>query len=63
MMNQDDKLDLLCTLLLTDDRLLTESISNKISILEETIRENEKLSEKASLIIKEELEALALDIP
>ena len=63
MMNQGDKLDLLCTLLLTDDRLLTESISNKISILEETIRENEKLSEKASLIIKEELEALALDIP
>ncbi|MEN8816982.1 MAG: hypothetical protein ABF274_08960 [Nonlabens sp.] len=63
MMNQDDKLDLLRTLLLTDDRLLTESISNKISILEETIRENEKLSEKASLIIKEELEALALDIP
>jgi hypothetical protein len=63
MINQDDKLDLLRTLLLTDDRLLTESISKKISILEETIREREKLSEKVSPIIKEELETFALNIP
>ncbi|MEO9952566.1 cell envelope biogenesis protein OmpA [Nonlabens sp.] len=63
MINQDDKLDLLRTLLLTDDRQLTESISNKISILEETIREREKLSVKVTPIIKEELEKYTLSIP
>lgn len=63
MINQDDKLDLLRTLLLTDDRQLTESISKKISLLEETIREREKLSAKVSPIIKEELETFALNIP
>lgn len=63
MINQDDKLDLLRTLLLTDDRILAESISNKVSILEETIKKREKLSEKVSPIIKEELESFALNIP
>ncbi|PPK96356.1 hypothetical protein LY01_00175 [Nonlabens xylanidelens] len=63
MINQDDKLDLLRTLLLTDDRQLAESISTKISILEETLREKDKLSEKISPIIREELEQYTLNMP
>lgn len=62
-MTEDEKLALLKTILLTDEREYAESISAKINILEETLRERQKLSEKISPIIKEELEEFSANIP
>lgn len=62
-MTEDEKLALLKTILLTDEREYAESISAKINILEETLRERQKLSEKISPIIKEELEKFSANIP
>lgn len=62
-MDQKEKLDLLKEILLTDEREFTERISKKIAILEQTLREKEKLSEKVSPIIQDELEKFKSDIP
>ncbi|MGJ8683295.1 MAG: cell envelope biogenesis protein OmpA [Nonlabens sp.] len=62
-MTEDEKLALLKTILLTDEREYAESISVKINILEETLREKQKLSDKISPIIREELEEFSANIP
>lgn len=62
-MTEDDKLDLLKTILLTDDRVYAETIASKIDVLEETLRERQKLSERVSPIIKDEINEFSLSIP
>ena len=62
-MDQQEKLDLLKDILLTDDREFTERISKKIAVLEETLQEKEKLSVKVNPIIKEELQKFSSEIP
>lgn len=62
-MTEDEKLTLLKTILLTDEREYAASIAQKINILEETLRERHKLSEKVSPIILDELEAFSERIP
>ncbi|WP_438961832.1 cell envelope biogenesis protein OmpA [Nonlabens sp.] len=62
-MNEDEKLALLKTILLTDEREYAENISAKINILEETLRERQKLSEKINPIIRDELEEFSASIP
>lgn len=62
-MNTDEKLELLKSLLLTDEREYAQSISVKISKLEETLRERAKLSEKVSPIIQDELLEFTERIP
>ncbi|WP_124978752.1 cell envelope biogenesis protein OmpA [Nonlabens xiamenensis] len=63
MVSQEEKLALLKTLLLTDDRKLAEELSEKLEVLEATLRERQKLSEKISPIVQEELEEFAQNIP
>lgn len=62
-MTEDEKLALLKTILLTDDREYAESITHKINVLEEILRERHRLSEKVSPIIQEELEEFTKNIP
>jgi len=62
-MNEDEKLSLLKTILLTDEREYADSIAKKIGILEETLRERHKLSEKVSPIIQDELAVFSASIP
>ncbi|EAS20942.1 cell envelope biogenesis protein OmpA [Nonlabens mediterrranea] len=62
-MTEDEKLALLKTILLTDDREYAESITHKINVLEEILRERHRLSEKVTPIIKEELEEFSKNIP
>ncbi len=62
-MDQQEKLNLLKEILLTDEREFSERISNKIAILEQTLQEKEKLSEKVNPIIWEELERFKSEIP
>ncbi|GAK99020.1 hypothetical protein [Nonlabens ulvanivorans] len=62
-MTEDEKLALLKTILLTDDREYAESITHKINVLEEILRERHRLSEKVSPIIKEQLDDFTKNIP
>ncbi|NER12933.1 cell envelope biogenesis protein OmpA [Leptobacterium flavescens] len=62
-MNEDDKLNILKDILLTDDREYAESISRKIRILEEIIEQREKLSTKVDPIIDERLSEYTKSIP
>lgn len=62
-MTEDEKLSLLKTILLTDEREFAASIHDKINVLEETLRERHKLSEKINPIIQDELEAFSKQIP
>jgi hypothetical protein len=62
-MTEDEKLSLLKTILLTDEREYADSISKKINALEETLRERHKLSEKISPIIQSELLEFSERIP
>ncbi|QHI37878.1 hypothetical protein IMCC3317_32610 [Kordia antarctica] len=62
-MTEDDKLSILKDLLLTDDRVYTESIHSKIKQLEELINEQQKLSSKINPIIDKKLEEFTKQIP
>ncbi|WP_430411400.1 cell envelope biogenesis protein OmpA [Kordia sp.] len=62
-MTEDDKLSILKDLLLTDDRVYTESIHAKIKLLEELINEQQKLSKKVNPIIDDKLEEFTKQIP
>jgi len=62
-MTEDDKLSILKDLLLTDDRVYTESIHAKIKLLEELINEQQKLSGKVNPIIDEKLIEFTRSIP
>lgn len=62
-MTEDDKLALLKTILLTEDRVFAESIFNKINELEEILSEREKLSKRIHPIIQEELVEFTSRIP
>lgn len=62
-MTEDEKLSLLKSILLTDERELAERITEKINLLEETLTEQQKLSEKIKPIIRAELLEFSDSIP
>ncbi len=62
-MNQQEKLDILKNILLTDERQYAEEISKKIKILEETINKQNQLSQKVDPIIDDKLEEFIKEIP
>ncbi len=62
-MDQEDKLDILKNILLTDEREYVSSIQKKIKTLEKIINEREELSQKIDPIIKKQLDHFVEDIP
>ncbi|ULC59847.1 cell envelope biogenesis protein OmpA [Flaviramulus sp. BrNp1-15] len=62
-MNQEDKLNILKDILLTDEREYTLSIQKKIKILEDTINKQKQLSTKVNPIINEKLDEFVKEIP
>lgn len=62
-MNQDEKLNIIKDILLTDEREFASSIEKKIKILEDTINKQNNLSEKVNPIIKENLEDFIKNMP
>lgn len=62
-MDQKEKLDILKEILLTDDREFIERITKRIAVLEQTLHEQEKLSEKVSPIVLEKLKIFSDNIP
>lgn len=62
-MEQEDKLDILRNILLTDEREYVTSIQEKIKALENTINEKEELSKKVGPLIKEQLDNFVQQIP
>ncbi|GGD24981.1 cell envelope biogenesis protein OmpA [Hyunsoonleella pacifica] len=62
-MNQDEKLNIIKDILLTDERELASSIEKKIKILENTINERKNLSNKVDPIIDEKLKEFVKEIP
>lgn len=62
-MNQQEKLDILKNILLTDEREYAEEIFKKIKTLEETINKKNQLSEKVDPIIDEKLQEFLKKLP
>lgn len=62
-MEQKDRLEILKDILFTDDREYTEKIAQRIEILEQTINERKKLSQKVDPIIAGQLEQFTEEIP
>ena len=62
-MKQEDKLEILKDILLTDEREYASSIHNKIKILEETLNKKVNLSEKIDPILNDKLNAFVKEIP
>lgn len=62
-MNQDEKLNIIKDILLTDEREFASSIEKKIKILENTINKKEKLTEKIDPIIDNKLNEFVKEIP
>ena len=62
-MDQEDKLNILKQILLTDDRELASSIEQKIETLEDTINKKENLSEKVDPIINDKLNEFVQEMP
>lgn len=62
-MNQDEKLNIIKDILLTDERELASSIERKIKILETTVNEKKNLSTKVDPIIDEKLQQFIKEIP
>lgn len=62
-MNQEDKLQVLKDILLTDERSYALSIEKKITLLEETINKKNNLSVKVSPIIDEKLNEFVKEMP
>jgi hemerythrin len=62
-MKQEEKLNIIKDILLTDEREYTASIHKKIQLLEDTINEREKLSGKVNPIIDQKLNEFVKKIP
>ncbi len=62
-MNNEDKLDILKNILLTDEREYVSSIENKIKTLEKVIKEREQLSEEVDHVVNEKLDTFVEEIP
>lgn len=62
-MNQDEKLNIIKDILLTDEREFASSIEEKLSHLESIINQQGKLSEKVDPIIDSKLKTFVKDIP
>ena len=62
-MIETEKLALLKNILFDEDREFTEKIAERINLIEETINEKQKLSEKVNPIIAKELEEFVREIP
>ncbi len=62
-MNQDEKLNRIKDILLTDERAYTSAIEDKINQLEAIVNERKKLSTKVDPIIDEKLDAFIKEIP
>lgn len=62
-MNELDKLETLKEILFTDDREYAQKIAKRIAILEQTINDSEKLSEKTNPIIRKQLDEFVEQIP
>lgn len=62
-MNQDEKLNIIKDILLTDEREFTTSIEKKINILEKTLNEKKNLSVKVDPIIDIKLNQFIKEIP
>ncbi|MGB5417485.1 cell envelope biogenesis protein OmpA, partial [Algibacter sp.] len=62
-MNQEEKLNIIKDILLTDEREFTSSIEKKIKILETTINERKNLSVKVDPIIDQKLNTFIEQIP
>ena len=62
-MNQDEKLNIIKDILLTDEREFALSIEKKIKSLESTVNENKHLSSKVNPIIDEKLREFLKEIP
>lgn len=63
MVKQEEKLQLLRDILLTDDRRVADAISQRIDTISNTIEERAKLSEKIDPIIDEKLNDFIKEIP
>ena len=62
-MDQDEKLNIIRDILLTDEREFVSSIEKKIEILENIINEKKKLSVKVDPIIENKLDEFVKEIP
>lgn len=62
-MNQDEKLNIIKDILLTDEREFASSIEKKIKLLESTINKKDKLSVKVDPIIDSKLNQFIKEIP
>ena len=62
-MNQDEKLNIIKDILLTDEREFVSSIEKKIKILENTVNEKKNLSVKVDPIIDKKLDEFIKEIP
>jgi len=62
-MNQEEKLNIIKDILLIDEREFAASIQKKIQLLETTINEREKLSEKVNPIIDQKISEFVKEIP
>ncbi|GER60128.1 hypothetical protein ULMA_22360 [Patiriisocius marinus] len=62
-MNQEERLNIIKDILLTDEREFAASIQKKIKVLENTVNEKDQLSEKISPIIDEKLSEFVKEIP
>ncbi|TMM59582.1 cell envelope biogenesis protein OmpA [Maribacter algarum] len=62
-MDEKDKLEILKDILLADEHEFEEKISRRIELLEQTVHEREKLSEKVNPIISHQLDDFTKNIP
>lgn len=62
-MNEKDKIEILKDILFTDDREFEDRISKRVELLERTVNERKKLSNKVQPIIEHELEEFTKSIP
>ncbi|MBU2995822.1 cell envelope biogenesis protein OmpA [Cellulophaga baltica] len=62
-MVEKDKVELLRDILFTDDRVFVQKIADRIGVIEQTIEEKDKLSEKVDPIISKQLDDFVEEIP
>ena len=62
-MNEKDKIDILKDILFADEHEFEEKIAQRVELLEQTIQEREKLSEKVNPIIVQQIEEFKKSIP
>ncbi|AEH00633.1 hypothetical protein [Lacinutrix sp. 5H-3-7-4] len=62
-MNQDEKLNILKDILLTDEREYAQKVEEKLKVVEEIINKQNKLSERVNPIIDDKLNNFIIEIP